>query len=158
MEESNFYKIGWAINGNYYYEDNPNFSLYAGGGVHQMRVRSLESGYNPFFALNGYYGGQFKITLKEDVFDLALGGELGWMMRLYTGNPFSSSLSIFLEQSLGISPKMGFNWRIDNSWATLGLQVKYNAYFSLNPNFYSSSFASGIHQWLQPGLCFKMYL
>ena len=158
MNDGNYYVPGWALNANYYYDDSYQHSLYGGIGVHQMQVQNHESGYYPFFALQAYYGAQYKFVLKEDLFDLALGGELGWMLRFYTGNPFSGSFNLFMEQSMGLSPKLGFNWRINKSWATLGAQIKYNAYFSLNGLFYSGNVTDGIHQWLQPGITFKIYL
>lgn len=158
MNEAEFYKPGWGINANYYYDDSYNYSLYGGIGVHQMPVKTFESGYYPFWSLGGYSGGQFKINIKEELLDFAIGGELGWMLRLYTGSPLSNSLDLFLEQSIGVSPKLALHWRINSSWATLGLQCRYNAYFSLNSAFWGSNVAQGIHQWIQPGISLKAYL
>ena len=158
MAEAQLYNPGIALNANYYYDDAYNYSLYGGIGFNQMSVKTFESGYYPFWAIGGYSGAQFKINIKEELLDIALGGELGWMLRVYTGNPVSSSFDFGLEQSLGVSPKIALHWRIDKSWATLGIQCKYNAYFSLNSAFWGSSFAQGIHQWIQPGISLKAYL
>ncbi len=158
MAEAEFYKPGWAINANYYYDDSYNYSLYGGLGFNQMHVKNFENGYLPFWAIGGYTGAQFKINIKEELLDFAVGGELGWMLRIYTGNPASSSFDIGLEQSIGVSPKLALHWRINKSWATLGFQCKYNAYFSLNSAFWGSSISQGIHQWLQPGISLKAYL
>ena len=158
FNDAQYYRPGWALYANYYYDDSPGYSLYGGLGAHQMYALNNESGYFPFVGLQFYYGGQLKFLFNNDLMDFAVGGELGWMLRLYAGNVFSGNTSIFLESSLGIAPKIAWHWRPGNSFFTLGVQCKYNGYFSLSGAFYGGTWADGVHQWLQPGVSFKFYL
>lgn len=158
MHQTDYYYPGWALNANFYHENYRSFALYGGAGIHHLFNRSNESGLSPFFGLQGYYGGQFKFLFNDDAMDISLGGEAGWMFRIYVPNSFSANSSVGFESSLGVAPLVAWNWRPWDGFLSFGFQTKYSIYFSLDGGTYIGGVTNGIYQWVQPAIAIRFHL
>ncbi|UKN02562.1 hypothetical protein K6119_03405 [Paracrocinitomix mangrovi] len=154
--QTQYYAIGFAADFNYYYTDESNYSLYGGLGFYNKR-RKEESPYPPFYGIRFFYGAQYKFQIIENQFNISLGAEGGYQMGIHAGNS-STGTSIVFESALGASPRLGFNWRIDEGFFEIGAQVKYNIYLPVSGGYYFGSYAESIHQWVQPAIGLKIYI
>jgi hypothetical protein len=152
------FKTGFGINANYFIDDDTYFASYAGLGFYRLLLSDpTENSHSNFFSIPYYSGIEGRLPIGKQ-FHAFVGGALGMQWVFYSSNWVNGGSGALIEPFIGVIPKLGFQWRVNDGWFALSAQFKYSAYLSLYGAYYNDTFADRFHQFIQPSLGMKIYI
>lgn len=147
-----YYRPGYGFNGNYYFDDYQSYSLYSGIGFFHLRPEALEGAGFTNYTLSIYQGGQLNFQLNRNVLQIFLGGSVYTQMSfLIYHDPISGSSSFNIDYGVGLSPKTGLEWRINEGFIGVNAQIRYNIGISLDG-------VTFLQQFVQPAVGLKFFI